>query len=183
MTRVERAGRRGALLAVVVIAGALAPIAASAVPISADSELGMFGTLTLDGGATLDVATGLSFPSPVTIAVAAGDFSTGTATFSSFVFDPSTPGSIFTFGAGGEFTADSIVIDFQTPTALGLTLVGTFSLAGFDDVPGQVVLTADTLGGLFTFSASGTVIPEPTTVMLLGLGLAGLASARRSTIH
>jgi PEP-CTERM motif len=180
MTRVERAGRRGALLAAVVIAGALVPIAASAVPISADSELAMFGTFTPIGGATLDVATGLSFPSPVTIALAAGDFSTGPALFSSFDFNPASTGTIFTFGAGGEFSADSIVVDFQTATALDLTLLGTFSLAGFDDVAGEVILTADAQGGLYTFSASGTVIPEPTTIMLLGLGLAGLASARRN---
>jgi hypothetical protein len=180
MTRVERAGLRGALLAVVMITGALAPIAASAVPISSDSELGMFGTYTPVGGATLDVATGLSFPSPVTIAVAAGDFSTGLATFSSFDFNPASTGTIFTFDVGGEFTADSIVIDLQTATALNLTLVGTFSLAGFEDVPGEVVLTADAQSGLYTFSASGTVIPEPTTITLLGLGLAGLASVRRS---
>ncbi len=155
----------------------------SAALIDANSEIALFGTYTTDN-ADLTLATEITGMDAL-IAAGANDFAFsvgGSASFSTIVFNPSTPGSVFTFAGGGEFTASSIVVDLQTSSALDLTMAGVWSLAGFDDTAGTLILTADSLGeGLFTFSASGTVqpIPVPAAIWLFGTALAGLGLTRR----
>lgn len=71
-------------------------------------------------------------------------------------------------------------IDEVTP-GLILTGTGTMNLTGFDPTPGNWSFSADTAGGLFTFS-SQTVAKAPdggTSIALLGFSLLGLIGARR----
>jgi hypothetical protein len=71
-------------------------------------------------------------------------------------------------------------IDEVTP-GLILTGKGTMNLTGFDPTPGNWSFSADTAGGLFTFS-SQTVARTPdggTSIALLGFSLLGLIGARR----
>ena len=160
-------------------------VASSAALIDAASELAVFGVYTPDN-ADLTQATELAFSTPATIAAGVNDFAFavgGSATFNSIVFDPATPGPVLTFASGGAFNATSISVDTQSGSALDLTMLGFWSLDGFDDTYGQLVLTADSLGGLFTFSASGTIVPAPIPVpaalLLFGSALAGLGVTGR----
>ncbi len=180
-----------ALFTAVTMFGAFSA-SSSAALIDPGSELALFGTYTPDN-ADLSLATSLSFGSPAVIAAGANDFAflTGaSAFFNTFSIDISSPTTIFTFGniptafsgvPTGSFTASSINVDELTATALNLTMQGFWSLDGFDDTQGQLVLTADSLAGLFTFSASGTVqpIPVPAAVWLFASALAGLGLTRR----
>ncbi len=162
-------------------------VASSAAFIDPDSEIALFGVVAADAQ-DLTLATELLFPQSVVIAGGVNDFAFavgGAAMFNTIVFDPETPGSVLTFAGGGGFTSSGIVIDLQSPSALNITMTGTWSLDGFDDTAGRLILTADSLGGdgLFTFSASGTVtaIPVPAAVWLFGSALAGLGFVRRRT--
>ena len=176
------------VLSVMMFAGFSLP--ASAAQIDAGSELAFFGTYTPTGGADLTSATGLVFPAPAIIAAGANDFAFavgGNAAFAGFDFNPAALGTILTFSNGGAFTAANIVTDVQTTQSLDLTLAGIWSLNGFDDTIGRLVLTADALGGLYTFSAAGTVsplsipgeVPLPGAMLLFASALAALGLSRR----
>ncbi|MCX2980769.1 hypothetical protein EYC98_07740 [Halieaceae bacterium IMCC14734] len=167
--------------------GAGISLSVSAAQISAGSEMAFFGTYVPTGGTDLTSATGLAFPAPVTIAAGANDFAfaaSSLASFSGFGFNPATAGPVLTFSNGGAFTAANIVTDVQTAQSLDLTLVGTWSLNGFDDTIGSLIFTADALGGLYTFSAAGTVanpavVPLPGAMLFFASALAGLGVLRR----
>ncbi|MEM7081373.1 MAG: VPLPA-CTERM sorting domain-containing protein [Pseudomonadota bacterium] len=160
-------------------------LSASAMLIDASSETALFGTYSADNG-DLTLATTLTFADPALIAAGVNDFAFAVgsnASLNAITIDPSFSGQVLSFGSGGSFTANSLAIDLQTSTALDITLTGFWSLDGFDDTAGTLVLTADSLGGLFTFSASGTVtpapVPVPAAVWLLGSALLGLGFNRR----
>lgn len=179
----------GTVVAAVVLAGAL-PMTASASLlsgdplISANSEIAFFGNHTPVGSSDLAGATGLDFPDPVIIPAGTGDFAAaagGVATFSSFDFVTPTLGTILTFADGGSFTATSVNVHLQTATALDMTLSGIWSLNGRNDTAGTLVLTADSLGGLNTFSAVGAIVPVPGALLLFGSALIGLGAARRKS--
>ena len=69
----------------------------------------------------------------------------------------------------------------STGSPQAVTIVGNvlLHLLGFDDTIGSVTLTAQ--GGITSgsFSATNQSVPEPGTALLLGLGLSGLAVARK----
>lgn len=166
---------------------------ASAAFITSGSELAFFGTYQPTGGINLQDSTGATFSSDATIAAGNNAFLPavgGLATFQDFTFNPVTPGDILTFADGGQFSATEMVIDQQSETSIDITMQGLWSLNGFDDTGGTLVLTADALGGLYTFSASGVVyangispdvvvIPVPAAIWLFASALGGLGLIQR----
>lgn len=80
------------------------------------------------------------------------------------------PISVTPFGAGLGFTSFSTCADHNDFT-------GTFGLSIVDTIPstGQII----SLAGRGTVNPRGVAVPEPSSALLLGAGLAGIAAFRR----
>lgn len=178
---------------------------AQATPIAAGSQFNINGCDVAIGAATLDAATGLDFtmctgPTPGVAGVVTSYNGSGTfAALGCFGFCgtiediPSFVGFVPTLGfyttvAGVTFDLLTITSIVRTPASGGnlATLIingtGLIHYNGFDTTPGVFTLT--TQGGVVTtFSASTVtqaVLPEPSTLLLLGVSLLGFAVTRRS---
>lgn len=143
------------------------------------------GDYALNGPA----ATATAFSSFSNVVVQSGslDFSAipinTSATFTAFTFSPPsdvTPlwtvtfgGKTYSLNATGSTMA--FVRESGLIPAIDVTGLGTILATGFDPTPGAYKITAQTGAGTFSFSASSIALPEPTTLILLGSGLLGLA--------
>ncbi len=181
-----------ALAGLAVIGLGAAPLTASADFI--EGALTFSGDFVPTGGAGLDLsdATGLDFlGDDFDVDGASGDFaaagiSAGDIGFiQDFQFNPLVNAPIDPLWsiAGFQFSLEQVSVDFQNSMFLVLYGRGMLSGVGFEDTTGTWALTAKMAPGgqglLFNVSAGSGAVPEPGTMLLVGLGLAGLASSRR----
>lgn len=167
-----------------------------AIPV--DGEISISGGFVPSGGTGLADATGIDFlewdgsayvsgtaGGSFTVAAATGDFSTYVTpspfilgSISDFSFDgsfvPVTP--LWSIG-GFSFDLLSVTILEQSASTLILQGTGAVYGNGFDSSDGSWVLTANSSGSTFSWSAS-TAVPETMTLtlfafVLLGLGISG----------
>jgi hypothetical protein len=175
------------VIATIVAALAMASFSSSASAMQISGEIGFGGTFVATGGTGLGDATGVDIDLAFVLA-AVGDFTPtigATATFTPLVFDP--PGvpvsPLWEIVLGPDtysFDLEDVWVDVQNSTELALSGTGTLMITGFDPTPGTWVFTGNTQGQLFTFSAGNAAsVPEPGILMLLGVGVLGLALARR----
>lgn len=159
---------------------------AQAAPIT--GEVHFAGLWTPTGGSGTATATGLDFSSGgfQIVLAGTGDFAgalAGTgAAFQNFTFAPfgGPVVPLWAFVSGPvtySFDLTSVAVAFQSATQLNLTGSGVLHATGFDDTPADWDFTGNVGGVVFSFSADNVAVPEPATVGLLALGLAGLTAA------
>lgn len=170
----------------------------SATPANAafiDGSIAFFGFFTPTGSSDLATATGIDITNSFVFG-ATGDFAPANnapATFVPLVFAPASNVPLTPFWTVNTamitytFDLTSLSLDMQTSTALNLSGSGTLMATGFEDTVGNWTFSGDSLGSFFTFSsitaANPTPIAEPVTLLLVGLGLTGIAMIRRKRQH
>ena len=89
---------------------------------------------------------------------------------------PVPPVLVFELADGGNvrFDLTSITVLLKNNALISMVGLGTFFVTGYDPTPGEFVFSLTKSGSAFSFAASQTALPEPATMALFGLGLAGL---------
>ncbi len=185
------------IVAVVALAGLMLAVVPSTQAAFSTGTQGVSdsGNPTISGGGTLSTASSFNFGDLTTTSASTGSFLTTPSSkidLGAAILTLATP-STFTFGnaAFGTFVANSIMTTFSSDQARVFMVLGTFapgtnfgggptSAASFN-----LTFNANSSSTGISYSDSGTLsvatVPEPASVVLLGLGLAGAAgfAARR----
>lgn len=101
------------------------------------------------------------------------------ANYYDFTFDPFASTTLWQV-AGFTFNLSSLSVNIQTASFLGLTGTGTVSGNGFTPTAFNWSFSGEGSNGTFNFSNAGSAaVPEPSTLLLFGTGLIGVAVAVR----